>query len=125
MYHDFLILGGAGLVGTQVVRHIVKTLDPRRIVVASLREHEARAACEAFEREFGDTVCFVPAWGNLFVPAQLADAKRVDLLGDSSLRGKLLTAAYGDFEKAYRNNQLVQLVRMHRPEVIVDAVNTA
>ncbi len=125
MYHDFLILGGAGLVGTQVVRHIVKTLEPRRVVVASLREHEARGACETFEREFGDRVCFVPAFGNLFVPTDLSTASRGDLLNDAALRGRLLDAAYGGFEEAYRENHLVQLVRMHRPEVIVDAVNTA
>ena len=36
MYHDYLILGGAGLVGLQVCRHIVMSMQPRRIVVASL-----------------------------------------------------------------------------------------
>ena len=41
MYHDFLIFGGAGLVGLQVCRHIITQLNPRRIVVASLKEHEA------------------------------------------------------------------------------------
>jgi FlaA1/EpsC-like NDP-sugar epimerase len=45
MYHDFLILGGAGLVGLQVCRQIVLQLSPRRIVVASLLESEAVAAC--------------------------------------------------------------------------------
>ena len=38
MYHDFLIFGGAGLVGLQVCRHIITQLNPRRIVVASLKE---------------------------------------------------------------------------------------
>ena len=36
MYHDYLILGGAGLVGLQVCRHIMMSMQPRRIVVASL-----------------------------------------------------------------------------------------
>lgn len=125
MYHDFLILGGAGLVGTQVVRHIVKTLAPRRIVVGSLLEREAREACSAFEHEFGDRVCFVPAWGNLFVPAELALQSRGELLGEAGKRSRLLESVYGEFERAYRDNHLVQLIRLHRPEVIVDAVNTA
>ena len=125
MYHDFLILGGAGLVGSQVVRHIVRTLQPRRVVVASLLEHEARDACSAYEVEFGDEVCFVPAWGNLFVPAEFANHTRAALLDDAALRSRLLDAVYGDFERAYRHNHLVQMIRMHRPEVIVDAVNTA
>ncbi|MEZ4384289.1 MAG: hypothetical protein R3A79_23345 [Nannocystaceae bacterium] len=125
MYHDFLILGGAGLVGTQVVRHIVKTMSPRRVVVASLLENEARGACARFEQEFGDAVCFVPAWGNLFVPADLAHNTRGQLLSAKEQRARLLAAVYGDFEGAYRDNHLVQMIRLHRPEVIVDAVNTA
>lgn len=125
MFHDFLILGGAGLVGTQVVRHIVNSLDPRRIVVASLRKDEAESACAVFEAEFGDSVSFVPAWGNLFVPRKLADLGRGELLADGKKRNQLLDAVYGDFESAYRDNRLVRMIREHRPECIVDAVNTA
>ncbi len=125
MHHDFLILGGAGLVGTQVVRHIVRSLEPHRIVVASLQRHEAEAACKAHEDEFGKKVSFVPAWGNLFVPSALAESGRGAILGDPSLRSQLLEALYGRFEHAYADNHLVQLIQRHRPDVIVDAVNTA
>lgn len=125
MYHDFLILGGAGLVGFQVCRQIVFNLKPRRIVVASLMEQEAQAACTRLEREFGDSVAFVPAWGNLFVPRELANTARNAILGDTSLRHRLIQAVYDDYETAYRQNHLVHLIRTHRPEVIVDCVNTA
>ena len=127
MIHDFLLFGGAGLVGTQVVRHLVKSphIAPRRIVVASLTEAEARQACEGLEAEFGDGVSFVPAWGNLFVPSELADLPRSAILGDPALRARLLDAVYGDFEGAYRENHMVRLIRQHRPEVIIDSVNTA
>jgi len=125
MYHDFLILGGAGLVGTQVVRHIVRSLQPRRIVVASLFEHEAVAACKSHEREFGESVSFVPAWGNLFVPTDVAEVPRREILASAGHRRRLLEAVYDDFTTAYKDNHLVRLIRLHRPEVIVDAVNTA
>lgn len=125
MYHDFLILGGAGLVGLQVCRQILFNLAPRRIVVASLLESEALAACARLEREFGDAVAFVPAWGNLFVPRAMANLPRGQILGDANLRAKLLNAVYDDYEDAYRHNHLVHLIRTHRPEVIVDCVNTA
>ncbi len=125
MYHDFLILGGAGLVGLQVCRQILLNLRPRRIVVASLLEAEAVAACNRLEREFGDSVAFVPAWGNLFVPRSMANLPRGQIMADPALRGKLLNALYDDYEAAYRENQLVNLIRTHRPEVIVDCVNTA
>ncbi len=125
MYHDFLILGGAGLVGLQVCRHIVFRLDPRRIVVASLFRQEAEEACRKLEAEFGDRTAFVPAWGNLFVPFEFAESSRGELLGDRKSRQKLLAALYDDFDEAYRDNHLVQLIRQHRPEVVVDCVNTA
>jgi hypothetical protein len=125
VYHDFLILGGAGLVGLQVCRQILFNLKPRRIVVASLLESEANVACARLEREFGDSVAFVPAWGNLFVPRELASQARGAILADAALRRRLLTALYDDYEEAYRQNHLVHLIRTHRPEVIVDCVNTA
>ena len=59
MYHDYLILGGAGLVGLQVCRHIVHKLQPKRIVVASLLLEEAQRSCEQPEREFGDKIAFI------------------------------------------------------------------
>lgn len=125
MYHDFMILGGAGLVGLQVCRQIAQNLKPRRIVVASLLESEATVACQRLEAEFGDDIAFVPAWGNLFVPHEMANLPRSAILADADLRRKLLDAVYEDYDSAYKNNHLVFLVRRHRPEVVVDCVNTA
>lgn len=125
MYHDFLILGGAGLVGLQVCRHIVRQLDPRRVVVGSLLRREAEEAVARLEREFGDRIAFVPAWGNLFVPSDVANDGRGALLSDVAVRRRLLAALYDDFEHAYAENHLVHLIRQHRPEVVVDCVNTA
>ena len=125
MYHDFLILGGAGLVGLQVCRHIIFNMDPRRIVVASLFEQEAKQACATLEKEFGDQVAFVPEYGNLFVPTELAYTSRSALIDDSKSRKTLLQALYDDFETAYQYNHLVQMIKKHRPEVVVDCVNTA
>jgi len=125
MYHDYLILGGAGLVGLQVCRHIIMRLEPRRIVLASLKKSEAEEACAKLEKEFGDRVAFVPEAGNLFVPTELSNDSRGSLLNDSQTRKKLLAALYDSFEDAYIDNHLVQMIRKHRPEVIVDCVNTA
>ena len=125
MYKDYLILGGAGLVGLQVCRHIVRRLEPTRIIVASLFEHEAEAAVSRLEAEFGNKVAFVPASGNSFVPSDLAKKSRAELRGDPELRRRLLTALYDDFETAYKQNHLAKIIKRHRPDVIVDCVNTA
>jgi hypothetical protein len=125
MYKDYLILGGAGLVGLQVCRHIVNRLTPTRIVVASLYEDEAEVAVARLESEFGNQVAFVPVSGNLFVPSDLVRKSRGELRTDPALRRRLLSALYDDFEAAYVQNHLVKLIKRHRPDVIVDCVNTA
>ena len=124
MFDDYLILGGAGLVGLQVCRRICRELAPRRIVVASLMEGEARAAVARLQREF-DEVRFVAAWGNLFVPTDLADQHRSSSMADPATRRRLLETVFGPFDDAFRENHLVTMIVRHKPQVIVDCVNTA
>src|SRR5689334_8768566 len=124
MFRDYLVLGGAGLVGLQVCRRIAAELTPARVVVASLLEQESRDAVERLGREF-PLVGFVPVWGNLFIPDDLANTPRAKTMADPVERRRLLEAVYGDFEKAYAENHLVRLIAKSRPEVIVDCVNTA
>ena len=119
-----LVLGGAGLVGLQVCRHITREFKPGRIVVASLLPKEAHDAVSVLSDEFPHTE-FVAAWGNLFVPHHLADLPRKELLATKSNRKALRDALYADFHVAYRDNHLVQLILEHKPEVIIDSVNTA
>lgn len=126
MHDDYLILGGAGLVGLQVCRRIARELRPRRIVVASLLEQEARGAVERLVREYGSAgVSFEAAWGNLFLPTELAYRHRNEVLADRALRRQLLDWLYNDFEAAYPTNHLVRMIAEHQPQVIVDCVNTA
>lgn len=100
-------------------------LQPRRLVVASLTEAESREAVDRLYKEFGNAAAFVPSWGNLFVPRDLAHTSRGELLGNRAHRRRMLDTLYGDFDAAYNENHLVQLLREHRPEVVVDCVNTA
>jgi len=125
MFHDYLVLGGAGLVGLQVCRRICKDMSPARVVVGSLLEREAQDAVARLEAEFGNDVAFVPAWGNLFVAHSLAFKTRSELLGDRAIRRQLMEAVYGDFDAAYNENHLVHVIQTHQPQVIVDCVNTA
>ncbi len=119
-----LVLGGAGLVGLQVCRHITREFKPAKVVVASLRAGEANEAVETLSEEFPHTE-FIPAWGNLFVPHHLANLSRGELLADKENRRALREALYGDFHTSYRDNHLVQMILEHQPEVLIDSVNTA
>jgi len=125
MFHDYLVLGGAGLVGLQVCRRICRDMSPTRVVVGSLHESEANEAVTKLQEEFGNDVAFVPCWGNLFVAHELAFKTRGELLGNGAIRHQLMAAVYGDFDKAYHENHLVHVIQTHQPQVIVDCVNTA
>jgi hypothetical protein len=129
--HDdsFLILGGAGLVGLQVARRICNDLKPRRIIVASLFQQEVNDAIHGsagLRRMFPDPeIEFVGEWGDVFVRDEFADEKRGRLLESYLRRDDLYDDLFGEFDAAYHRSRLVQLILKHRPDVIVDSINTA
>ncbi|MCC6190071.1 MAG: hypothetical protein IT318_13635 [Anaerolineales bacterium] len=126
----FLILGGGGMIGTQVVRQIARNLAPRRVIVASLYQQEVREAIEQFEREF-PAVDFVGFWGDVFLRTEWnnqdrrAHLTRGQLLDSAERRAALYTDLFGNLDEAYRASQLSQLILEHKPDVVVDSINTA
>jgi hypothetical protein len=123
---SFLILGGGGLVGLQVARRIAYTLDPDLIIIAALTEDEAREAISNLQSMFTDSpIRFEPVWGNIFVRTQLTHASRHELLSEADNRQALYDDMFGHSADAYEQSSLVQVVRQYRPDVIIDAINTA
>ena len=126
----FLVLGGGGMIGAQVVQQIARQLSPRRVIVASLYQQEVRESVSRFAREF-PSVHFVGFWGDVFLRAEWnphdrrRQMTRARLLDSPERRAALYDDLFGDFEAAYDRSQLAQLVREHKPDVIVDSINTA
>jgi hypothetical protein len=123
-----LILGAPGLVGAQVTRQIARELGPDKIVVAALEEDEIkRFAGEVGGdfpfKEYG--IDFVPEWGNIFVRSEFAKQKRAALVGDPGRRRALYEDLFGSFLEAYERSEVVRLIREHRPDVVIDCINTA
>lgn len=132
-FDTVLILGGAGLVGFQVAKRLAVEILPRQIVIASLYRKEATDAVKELRRLFPATR-FVPAWGDIFrwrdpaatTPEETREEpSRADMLEDSDFRRAVFDSVYGDVETAYKRSELVQLILEHRPDVVIDAVNTA
>ena len=127
---SFLILGGGGMIGFQVARRICDHLDPETIVIASLFQQEVREAVSALQKEFPE-VHIEGYWGDVFIREDYNDGdrqqrmRRSDLLADPARRAELYDDLFGDDEAAYRRSQLVRLIDQYRPDVIVDAINTA
>ena len=153
MRECYLILGGAGLVGFQVARQVAARFSPRKIVIASLHEAETTEAVAALRRELPpgpDAPELVGELGNVFVREAFARLSRAEILGDAArleqvfrdvyrplvMSEDLIGAADRDrfdseeaFREAYENignqSQLVRLIKRHRPDVVVDCINTA
>ncbi|HWZ20640.1 MAG TPA: hypothetical protein VNW73_17730 [Ktedonobacteraceae bacterium] len=124
----YLILGGAGLVGKQIAHRIAtdNSLSPRKIVIASLYAHELENALAYLHNAPGDTsVEWVGEHGNIFVRNEYADENPKELLVDSEHRETLFADLYDDIEEAYKHSRLVSIIRRHRPDVIIDSINTA
>jgi hypothetical protein len=122
----FLILGGAGLVGRQIAREIASKLSPRKIIVAALAKWEVDEALTELRTLFKDEPMeWVGSYGNIFVREEYAQEPRHTLLQSEQSREKLYGDLFGSIDKAYGTSQLVKLILEHRPDVIVDSINTA
>lgn len=133
----YLVLGGGGMIGAQVVHEIALRLKPRWILICSRYQKEVREVIENYRREF-PYVRFIPFWGDVFLREEWntfdKDSKTFDrerkvtreqLLDSSEHRRDLYDDVFSEIEAAYSRSQLVQLILEHKPEVIVDSINTA
>ena len=119
-----LVLGGAGLVGSQIVRTIARELEPATIIVASLFRGEVREFLHDARREFPH-INFVGAWGDLFLRESFKLERRRRLLQSQSRVEMIYEDLFGGIEGAYERSALARLVRQYRPHVLVDCINTA
>jgi hypothetical protein len=124
----FLILGGAGLVGKQIARRIATdtNLFPRKIVIASLFSAEVEHALAELGKTFADReIEWVGEHGNIFVRSEYAEVNPRELLQDPVHREAVFADLFDKIEDAYERSYLVTLIRKHRPDVIIDSVNTS
>src|SRR5262249_51585842 len=119
-----LILGGAGLVGTQIAHQVARDLHPQKIVIASLFQKEVREVAGDLKREF-PSIRVEELWGNLFVRSEFAREDRSDLIRSPARRRALYEDLFGSIDSAYQRSMLAAAMREHRPDVLIDCVNTA
>ncbi len=122
----FLLLGGAGLVGTQVARRIIGDLAPRRVVIGSLDEAGADRAVADLGSVFPSSPTeIVGEWGDVFLREAFSRRLRNELLEDPDAREGIFADLLGPLDDAYERSSLARLILNHRPDVIVDCINTA
>jgi hypothetical protein len=127
---SYLILGGGGMIGAQVVHRICRELHPRAVIVCSRELSEVQEIIDHGRAEFPD-VHFVGFGGDVFLRAEwngedeTGRLTRSQLMESEGSRAALFDDVFHDFDAAYQRSQLARLILEHRPDVIVDSINTA
>lgn len=122
-----LVLGGWGLVGSAICRRLMDE-NPKRIILTSLKESEAKEACEQMRSEYPKTGrnFFVPWWGNIFVRNEFKDLTREEILSDPHKRSKFIDDIIDELTNdVLERSALYQLLNKYKPDVVVDCINSA
>ncbi len=122
-----LVLGGWGLVGSAICRKLMDE-KPKRIVVSSLHESEAKEAVELLRSEYpkAGRNFFVPWWGNIFVRHTLKDLGREEILQDASKRRMLIDDLLDEFNSDVLDRSAIHhLMNQYKPDVVIDCINSA
>lgn len=119
-----MLLGGGGLVGHAVAVRALAA-RPRTLVLVALYEDEVRRAAAALEPHRG-SARIVVEWGNVLQPEPVARLERATILANPEHRALVIRDLFGDLtEDVVGRSLLCQLLVRHRPDVVVDSINTA
>lgn len=122
-----LLLGGSGLVGMAVARKLAAHM-PASVVVTGLTQAEAENAVRDLQSEkiFAADTTVVAEWGDIFLPQALKDKTRREVLEDRGARGDVIDDLYGELnEDVVNRSALGSLLLRHKPDIVIDTVNTA
>ncbi len=122
-----LILGAWGLVGNALTHKLIQE-KPRRIIVSSLKEDEAKSYAKQLKAEFPDLPdgYFVPWWGNIFVRNEFKDMNRWDILNDPVKRKVLMSDTMDELtDEILHESSIYKLLFDYKPDIIIDSINSA
>ena len=122
-----LVLGGWGLVGNAVTKKLISE-KPKQIIVTSLRKEEAFEEVNKLKKEYPHLPknYFVPWWGNILVREEFKDKDRNEILADPVKRKILMQDTLEELgSEILKSASLYKLINKHKPQIIVDCINTA
>lgn len=122
-----LVLGGWGLVGSSICRRLMEE-NPKRIIITSLNESEAKDACTQMQKEYPNAGkdFFIPWWGNIFVRNEFKDLNREQILSDANNREKFINDILDELTlPVLKRTALYQVLQQHKPDIVIDCINSA
>ena len=120
-----MVLGGFGEVGFAICRQLLDE-SPRELIVTSLKKDEALGAVEKLRTEAGGTVKLTPVHGNLFVRWSLRDIPGNVLQSTPKYQKWLAEDSLEELSEEILNaSTLFRVIKRHKPEIIIDCINTA
>ncbi|MEX2116730.1 MAG: hypothetical protein WEB37_07580, partial [Bacteroidota bacterium] len=122
-----LVLGGWGLVGSAFVRLLMQE-QPKRIILTSLLEREAKEAVEALRKEFPKTGknVLVPWWGNIFTRHEFKDLPRDEILKNDATRQKHIDDLLDELSSdVIERSTIYHVLARYKPDIVVDSINSA
>jgi hypothetical protein len=111
------------MVGLQVAREAARELRPKRIVVSALTRREVDEAVAILSKETGG-VEFVGEAADIFLPQSLQGKDRASIIASREDFEELFAESFSP-DADHRGSAFFQLIDRHKPEVIVDCINTA
>ncbi|MBU0506678.1 short-chain dehydrogenase [bacterium] len=119
-----LVLGGAGLVGRAICRHLIME-DIDSIIICSLFKHEAEEFKEQLGKEYPQ-INFQIEWGDVFLRWEHKDVSRADILGKQEYRDVFLHDVLNPLNrKILTESAFYNLLNKYKPDIVIDAMNTA
>lgn len=119
-----LILGGTGLVGSAVSRKFLHE-GTRDLTLVSLKDPEADKAVCKIQNENPSAKIYYET-GNIFLPTPLKDKTFAELRENRQLLKQFRKFLEPEsFSETADQSFFHQLVQLHRPQVIVDCINSA
>lgn len=102
--------------------------NPARIIVTSLKQHEAEEAVKELFLLYPDspTDRFIPWWGNVFTRTLWKDLPREDILKDSEKRRILVDDCIDELNtEILHTSALYDVLITYKPDAVIDCINTA
>ena len=121
-----MIFGGWGLVGQAIAKQLLEE-QPSELVVTSLRQGEAEeieAILKSHPLNKGTKI--ISVHGDLFVREELSNMSKAEIYSAPERVGLMIHDIYDDLgPDIIQNSKLYQIMDKHKPEVVLDCINTA